>query len=101
MIFCDEGGTGEEIEYAKRRFFDILSSQSIAERNKGFNSDKIKRTGIVRELDELGRVKIRYELCKAFGIEDNTTHLELLVMGGFVQVQEKLNDQTFLFSKKN
>jgi hypothetical protein len=60
-----------------------------------------KRTGIVRELDELGLVKIRYELCKTFGIEDNTTHLELLVMGGFVQVKEKLHDQTFLFSKKN
>ncbi|MGG2090956.1 hypothetical protein ABFY59_29175 [Priestia aryabhattai] len=102
MIFCDEGGTGTEIEYAKPADNrSILSSQSIAEWNKGFNSDKIKRTGIVRELDELGRVKIRYELCKAFGIEDNTTHLELLVIGGFVQVQEKLNDQTFLFSKKN
>jgi len=49
----------------------------------------------------LGLVKIRYELCKTFEIEDNTTHLELLVMEGFVQVQEKLNDQTFLFSKKN
>ncbi|WP_425334731.1 sporulation histidine kinase inhibitor Sda [Priestia aryabhattai] len=58
----------------------------------------MKRTGIVRELDELGRVKIRYELCKAFGREDNTTYLELLVMGGFVQVQETLNDQTLLAS---
>ncbi|WP_414057932.1 sporulation histidine kinase inhibitor Sda [Priestia megaterium] len=58
----------------------------------------MKRTGIGRELDELGRVKIRYELCKAFGIEDNTTHLELLVMSGFIQVQEKLNDQTLLAS---
>lgn len=61
-------------------------------------ASKMKRTGIGRELDELGRVKIRYELCKAFGIEDNTTHLELLVMSGFIQVQEKLNDQTLLAS---
>lgn len=61
-------------------------------------ASKMKRTGIVRELDELGCVKIRYELCKAFGREDSTTHLELLVMGGFVQVQETLNDQTLLTS---
>ena len=61
-------------------------------------ASKMKRTGIGRELDELGRVKIRYELCKAFGIEDNTTRLELLVMSGFIQVQEKLNDQTLLAS---
>ncbi|MGG4380533.1 sporulation histidine kinase inhibitor Sda [Priestia megaterium] len=63
-------------------------------------ASKMKRTGIGRELDELGRVKIRYELCKAFGIEDNTTRLELLVMSGFiqVQVQEKLNGQTLLAS---
>ncbi|WP_406612054.1 sporulation histidine kinase inhibitor Sda [Priestia aryabhattai] len=61
-------------------------------------ASKMKRTGIGRELDKLGRVKIRYELCKAFGIEDNTTRLELLVMSGFIQVQEKLNDQKLLAS---
>ncbi|MED4760232.1 AbrB/MazE/SpoVT family DNA-binding domain-containing protein [Priestia megaterium] len=37
----------------------------------------MKTTGIVRRVDELGRIVIPKELRRILGIEDNKTHLEI------------------------
>lgn len=42
---------------------------------------KMKTTGIIRKVDELGRVTLPHELRKILGIEEHKTHLEIFTEG--------------------
>jgi len=42
---------------------------------------KMKTTGILRKVDELGRVTLPHELRKILGIEERKTHLEIFTEG--------------------
>ncbi|WP_321998889.1 AbrB/MazE/SpoVT family DNA-binding domain-containing protein [Priestia megaterium] len=48
----------------------------------------MKTTGIVRRVDELGRIVIPKELRRILGIEDNKTHLEIFTEEGTIILQK-------------
>ena len=61
---------------------------------------KMKTTGIVRRVDELGRIVIPKELRRILGIEDNKTYLEIFTEDDTIILQKYRVDRACAITDK-
>lgn len=61
----------------------------------------LKSTGVVRKIDETGRIVLPKELRKTFNIKDNETALEIFTSGDMIILQKYEPFCTFCGSSSN